>query len=147
MVLKQLHFYLQMLKFRNLNHQNVAVHVAGNINIGIIFFFPIHLSYCIYIFRKKCCCCITSWKCCGIVTGITLLIIGLLLGMAAWSFHKRYLVYYFFKNQVSENNSIFFRIQQAAAKSKEMQKGASEWENRLSSDTVNLSDQDLITGK
>jgi len=76
---------------------------------------------------KKCCCCITSWKCCGIVTGITLLIIGLLLGMAAWSFHKR--------------------IQQAAAKSKEMQKGASEWENRLSSDTVNLSDQDLITGK
>ena len=29
----------------------------------------------------------------------------------------------------------------------EMQKGASEWENRLSSDTVNLSDQDLITGK
>jgi len=75
---------------------------------------------------KKCCCCITSWKCCGIVTGITLLIIGLLLGMAAWSFHKR--------------------IQQAAAKSKEMQKGASEWENRLSSDTVNLSDQDLITG-
>ena len=98
MVLKQLHFYLQMLKFRNLNHQNVAVHVAGNINIGIIFFFPIHLSYCIYIFRKKCCCCITSWKCCGIVTGITLLIIGLLLGMAAWSFHKRYLSYYFFKN-------------------------------------------------
>ena len=72
------------------------------------------------------------------------MIIGLLLGMAAWSFHKRYLLFF---QKLSENNSFFFRIQQAAAKSKEMQKGASEWENRLSSDTVNLSDQDLITGK
>ena len=55
-------------------------------------------------------------------------------------------IYYFFKNY-QKIIQFFFRIQQAAAKSKEMQKGASEWENRLSSDTVNLSDQDLITGK
>jgi len=75
---------------------------------------------------RKCCCCITSWKCCGITTGVILLIIGLLFGMAAYGFHKK--------------------IQKAAAKSKEMQRGASEWESRLSNDTLNSSAEDLING-
>ena len=145
MVLKQLHFYLQMLKFRNLNHQNVAVHVAGNINIGIIFLICLFIYHIAFIFLGK-----------NVVVVLHLgNVVALLLESPFWLlvccwvwqlgvFTKG--IYYFFKNY-QKIIQFFFRIQQAAAKSKEMQKGASEWENRLSSDTVNLSDQDLITGK